>query len=211
MKKQNAITSYCIIRNGIVARNGQVTNIENPGFSEFAKSLYKSMEINYPKFFKMDNLSKLGFLAAEFLLKNTNLNRDASDEIGVVIANSSSSLDTDREFYRTIENKEDYFPSPAVFVYTLPNILTGEICIRHNLKGENAFFIFEEFETDFICNYVAGLMAAGNLKACITGWVELLECEYEAALFLIEKENERAEFNVPFTPGNLDKIYWDKQ
>ncbi|MEJ0079473.1 MAG: hypothetical protein WDM78_00555 [Puia sp.] len=47
--------------------------------------------------------------------------------------------------------------SPALFVYTLPNIVIGEISIRRHFKGENAFFVFKQFDGNFIEKYVRGL------------------------------------------------------
>jgi hypothetical protein len=38
-------------------------------FAEFSKKAYHHLGLSYPKFFKMDNLSKLAFLGAELLLK----------------------------------------------------------------------------------------------------------------------------------------------
>ena len=38
-------------------------------FSEFIKTAFREFKIEYPKFFKMDNLSKLAFLTSEIILK----------------------------------------------------------------------------------------------------------------------------------------------
>ena len=65
--------------------------------------------------------------------------------------------------------------------------MIGEICIRHQFKGENAFFVFESFNAAFLAQYVHGLMENGSARACICGWVDVLGEEYKAALFLVEK------------------------
>ena len=41
--------------------------------SAFFNDLYNALKLNYPKFFKMDNLCKTVFLANEVLLKNISL------------------------------------------------------------------------------------------------------------------------------------------
>ena len=51
--------------------NEQEAQTEN--FPTFIKNAYKFLKTDYPKFFKMDNLSKLAFLAADVLLKSENL------------------------------------------------------------------------------------------------------------------------------------------
>lgn len=150
----------------------------------------------------MDNLSKLGWLANEVLLRdNFDIAKYRPEEIGIVLSNANSSLDTDIKYLETTKE----IASPALFVYTLPNIVIGEISIRHHFKGENAFFIFEEFDAEFIQQYVSNLVNNDILQCCICGWVELLNNEYKAALFLIEKD--KSTNSVIFTKENLNKIY----
>lgn len=169
---------------------------------DFLRSVYQHLDIKYPKFYKMDNLCKLGWLAAEILLKDSfNPHKYKPEETGVVLSNASSSLDTDIRYYETAKN----IASPALFVYTLPNIVMGEICIRHHFKGENAFFITEKMDAEFIEQYAANLINNNILQACICGWVELLDDTYKAVLFLVEKEPSPVP--VLFTNENINKIY----
>ena len=200
MNKESYITSSCIISNNIFYKNGQQLFEEREtGLASFLTSAYRFFGLNYPKFHKMDNLSKLGWLGAELLLQDASLpGKYLPGSVGVVLANKHSSLDTDLKYYETTRD----IASPALFVYTLPNIVIGEICIRHNLKGENAFFIFDDFEPVFIQEYVSNLINSDILQACICGWVETLGNEYRAALFLVEKNG-----NLPFTAENINKIY----
>ena len=200
MISEKYITANCVINKNIVYKNGKIV-IENKDeeLSVFLNSLYDHFKIAYPKFYKMDNLSKLGWLASEILLRDQNIQgRYQPEETGIVITNADASLDTDLKYFETVKD----VPSPAQFVYTLPNIMIGEICIRNNFKGENAFFVFEQFDTDFMEQYVGNLFDNNNLEACICGWVEVLEEEYQAVLFLIEKEKGY----IHFTKKNMDKI-----
>ncbi|QQL49325.1 3-oxoacyl-ACP synthase [Mucilaginibacter ginkgonis] len=151
---------------------------------EFLASHYKSLGINYPKFYKMDNLSKLGFLAAEVLLSDTNIKFYAAEEVGVILSNANSSLDADIKYWHSAQD----VPSPALFVYTLPNIVIGEICIRNGFKGEHAFYVTPEFDQQFIFQQAQYLLKSGRLKACICGWVEVLGDVYEAKVFLVENK-----------------------
>ena len=169
---------------------------------DFLLSIYKYLDLKYVRFYKMDNLSKLGWLASEVLLKDSFLaEKYRPDETGLVLSNASSSLDTDLTYSKTIKE----IPSPSVFVYTLPNIMIGEICIRNHFTGETAFFIFEHFDAGFVEHYVNNLMNMHHLQACICGWVELMENDYKAVLFLVEKE-KGAQANL-FTKQNMDKIF----
>ncbi len=203
LKIENHITANCIISNNAVLKDGQPV-FENKGMElpEFLVSAYQHFTMQYPKFYKMDTLSKLGWLANEvLLLKSFEKDKYQPEDIGVVLSNASSSLDTDTRYYETART----IASPALFVYTLPNIVIGEICIRHHFKGENAFFIFDEFDAGFIEQYVSNLINNNILQCCICGWVEVLNNNYLAALFLIEKDKNTG--SVIFTKENLNKIY----
>jgi hypothetical protein len=176
---------------------------EHPGvdLADFLVSTYQDSKLNYPKFYKMDNLSKLGLLAAEILLEEFNSNSYKPEEIGVVLANVNSSLDDDIKYYESIKD----IPSPSLFVYTLPNIVIGEICIRNNFKGEDAFFILDAFDAGFIAKQVSYLMDKNILDACVCGWVDVLGQDYKAVLFLVEKKKK--EGATIFSEQNMDSVF----
>ena len=167
---------------------------------------YQQLGEKYPKFYKMDHLSKLGWLGTEYLLSGAfNKAHYQPEEIGLVLSNANSSLDADIRYLESVKE----MASPALFVYTLPNIVIGEISIRHNFKGENAFFITEKFDAALLHQYVMNLVNNNILQACICGWIDVLKEDYKAALFLVEKESNRGNekpFPV-FTIENLNNIY----
>jgi hypothetical protein len=210
------ITAYSLIRNNQIFLNGRMVfeNREAGHFGEFIRSAYKYAELSYPKFYKMDDLCKLGLMAAEFALKESGaLTRFEKDEIGLVFQNASATKNTDREFQTTIDDRANYFPSPAVFVYTLPNIMIGEICIRHKLFGENALFIGQEFKPEALCEYTDMLFRQNRIKALLAGWVELNGGNADAYVYFAEPaqetnvstasrhdpENLRSQYNNPFS------------
>src|ERR1039457_3804686 len=166
----NIITSWGFIKGNNVTVDGK-TIFADDNFTTFVrciKALYKKEQLNYPKFYKLDNLSKLGFLTAAFIINSRNIREHYNgEELGVVITNSSSSLDTDIHYQETISDSANYFPSPSVFVYTLPNILIGEICIRNGVKGENAFLVTQRFDAGIIFNYVDNILQTNKIQACI--------------------------------------------
>ena len=203
MSTQNYITASCIISNEVVYKNEyQVFENKTTELAEFLVSIYRHLNGQYPKFFKMDNRSKLGWLTNEILLQDSfDKEKYKPEDVGIVLSNANSSLDTDIRYYETTKT----MASPAQFVYTLPNIVIGEISIRHHFKGENAFFIFSDFDTAFIEQYVSNLINNNILQCCICGWVDVLADKYNATLFLIEKD--KTGNSVIFTKENLNKIY----
>ncbi len=186
------INKYCHIKNNKVFVDGRMVfdNGEAENLKMFAKSLYRHLKPSYNKFFKMDEISKLGFLAAEVLLKDINLSAYAEEEVSIVLSNSHSTLITDQKHQKTIEDNNNFFPSPSVFVYTLPNIMIGEISIRHKLRGENTFFVVENFNPNLLSNHINNLFLTRKSKAFVGGWVNQSENDFEAFLyFSSEKGN----------------------
>ena len=201
LENQNYIQSWCIIKNGTVILDGDsVLRAEIAGFTTFSKEVYKKLEVNYTKFFKMDNLSKLAFLGSELLLTNK---ISQEKNIALLLSNKSSSLDTDVKYQESIADKHNYFPSPAVFVYTLPNICLGEISIRHQLKSENSFFIFDAFNPTFMADYANILMQTGKADKVLCGWTELMGDNYEAFLYLVGNEGK-----IEHNKQNLETLYY---
>ena len=196
------IQSYCKIKNNVISLNGKVVfNYDFEDVKLFLKAAYKSFESKYPKFFKMDSLSKLAFLGAELLLKE----ESKSSNTALVFSNSASSLDTDRKYQESINDPKNYFPSPAVFVYTLPNIGIGEISIRHQLKSENAFFIFEKYNAAFHHSYENSLIQMNKADSVLAGWVNIDENNCDVFLYLVSKNGKTAH-----TVKNLIELYNNK-
>jgi len=192
------ITGTCIIRNNGIFHNGQLV-WEAPGaeLQEFLRGAYDHFSGQYPKFHKMDPLSKLGWLAAEVLLKDNPVLQLPKEAVGMMLSNRSASLDTDIRYYATVKD----IASPALFVYTLPNIVMGEICIRHGFKGENTFFVSEQFDTALLSAYPTELLSTTPLQACLVAWVEVMEQDYEVIMVLVERNGQQ-----PLDKESLDAI-----
>ena len=204
MNQDYYITSYCSIRQNRVAFNDSIIfERKTNSFLEFIKAVYKSENTKYPKFFKMDNLSKLAFMAADIILKNENLDIESDNNIAIVFSNTAASLDTDRKHQESIQNKDSYYPSPAVFVYTLPNICIGEISIKYKLYSENSFFIFDNFNAAHLFNYANSLFSSKKAEKILCGWVEFDDDNnFEAFLYLVSKNGP-----IEHTKQNIITLY----
>jgi hypothetical protein len=195
------ITASCTIADGCIIKDGHVL-FEGYGHApDVLIAAYQQLQFNYARFYKMDNLAKLGWLASEVLISGS-FEKDIyePEETGVILANSNSSLDDDLKYFDTVAG----MASPSLFVYTLPNIVIGEICIRNHFKGEQGFYISDKFEPGFIAQQVAYLLDNDIIKCCICGWVDILADEYSATLFLVEKS--RKDGAVLFSKRNMDEI-----
>jgi uncharacterized protein YqgQ len=202
LESKTYIQSWCSIKNGKIVLNDRILFcFETSDFIGFSKEAYKYLEVNYPKFFKMDNLSKLAFLSAELLLRNI-VDPQKENNIALLLSNKSSSLDTDVKYQESIADKQNYFPSPAAFVYTLPNICLGEISIRHQLKSENSFFIFDAFNPAFMADYANILIQTGKADQVLCGWTEMMGGNYEAFVYLTGNQGD-----IEHNKQNLETLY----
>lgn len=144
-------------------------------------SLYKQMIGDYPKFYKMDGLSRLGFVASEILLNAEK--EETEEEKAIIFFNHSSSIASDRNYKESIKDKDNYFPSPSIFVYTLPNIVTGEIAIRNHFQGETSFFILPDKDEKMMEEILQASCRDAQSKSFLTGWIDYEdERHFEAEL-----------------------------
>lgn len=152
--------------------DGNVVPTQTSG-DEIITELYRAHVGDYPKFFKMDGLCRLAFIASELVLqaeaKQNETQRFTPNETrNVILGNHSASIKNDNEYLNTISDG-NFYPSPALFVYTLPNITTGEIAIRNKYFGETCFFVAEnqqQFED---------LINTTQIDDALVGWIEYTE------------------------------------
>ena len=139
----------------------------------FLTAIYRKYVGDYPKFYKMDLLAKLGFLASELLLQAEGGERfSVRSDRAVLLFNRLGSFHADKAYLKTISNPDNYFPSPSLFIYTLPNIVTGEIAIRNHYQGETSFYILAERDEPLMEQIVGATLEEPQIQSVIYGWVE---------------------------------------
>lgn len=180
--------------------NEKLEEQEGAGHHSLLTSLYRQMIGNYPKFYKMDGLSRLGFVASEILLNaekgDTDVERREEEgerlleERAIIFFNHSSSIASDRNYKESINDKDNYFPSPSIFVYTLPNIVTGEIAIRNHFHGETSFFILPDKDERMMEEILQASCRDDQSKSFLTGWIDYEdERHFEADLKIKKMRN----------------------
>ena len=168
--------------------NGQ-TWAHNETGAALLTELYRAHIGDYPKFFKMDTLCKLGFVASELLLKAEGKPRfEPCEDRAVVFFNRNASLQADTVYQATIQDPDNFFPSPAAFVYTLPNIVTGEIAIRNKYFGETSFIVLPERNLEVITQQLQNAFQDPMTTSILGGWLDCTdENHFEAELFILYK------------------------
>lgn len=167
-------------------RNGEV--LASISSSDPA-DLYRELGYSYTKFFKMDTLCKWAWLGAEALLMpspGASLYADLDKRnIAVVLATRDGCLEIDHRYVDTLQT----IPSPALFVYTLPNIMLGEICIRHGFTGEQLCEVQESYDPEVQLAWVKDLLEHRNTSHCLFGWLDALADQYDITLVWIDMKN----------------------
>ncbi len=148
-------------------------------------AIYRQQVGDYPKFFKMDVLCKLGFLLTEMLVAGEQNRFDPRKDRAVLIFTRSGCLANDRHYIKSMED----FASPALFVYTLANIVTGEIAIRNKYEGETSAFLLEQYDSDIIKATVQQAFQDRETKDAIVAWIDCpSDTEWTAAAWIESKE-----------------------
>lgn len=186
------IIKSCLIRKDEIKVDGEtVLKTENEiGSSKQFKEIYSFLGLKYPKFYKMDMLAKLAFLASELIIKDEAV-KIFEDDTAILLMNRNSTENVDRKYNETIQ-EGNYFPNPAFFVYTLPNVMIGEISIRNNIKGETLFVASEKFDE----RVTELAIDAMEFKTILFGYVDYRdETDFEACMFFGEKVEENTDRN----------------
>lgn len=183
-----AVSPWVSISPERVTVNGHPLTVEGEGRG-LLSGVYRKFVGDYPKFYKMDTLSKVGFLAAELLLQAGGDSSDEDSHRAVILFGRSGSVCSDRLFQQTIAAPDSFFPSPSLFVYTLPNIVTGEIAIRHHYHGETAFYLLSRRDEQLMRQTVEASLLDPDTRSVLSGWVDCQdEDHFEAYLTLTSKQ-----------------------
>ena len=166
----------------ILLNDKEVYSSDSDDFQDFIRSAFKTVCAPNMKFYKMDSLSKLGYVASEVLLDGIEY---GEEDCGLILSGVYGSLDTDIRHQQIIDTETDASASPAVFVYTLPNVVEGEISIRHHIKGENTWFWSDDRSLSDVREYAALSMSAQDMKYCIVGHIDFLNGRYFAKFELL--------------------------
>ena len=206
MDEKLTVRHWCRISSGLVRKDGKIV-MEDPSGkgTAFLASVYRRAGLNYPKFFKMDALSKAGFIASEVLLSDEK-DRFVPREDRAVLLFSSSGCEADDINYRRTITDDNYYPSPSLFVYTLPNVVTGEIAIRNLYRGETSAFVLEHFDAEEIVRIVREAFEDSSTESALAGWIECPDDDnVDALLFLAEKGEGEA-----LTSEHISQLFGNK-
>lgn len=174
-----------ITSDGVILDNKSV-EVEGSGKSMIT-ALYKKYINDYPRFYKMDMLSRVALIASELLIQAENPRVCDTEDRAIIFFNHSSSIVADCAYLATL-TEDNYYPSPSVFIYTLPNITAGEIAIRNKYHGETSFYIMKEKSERLMNDILSSTFMDKGIRSAICGWLNCdSEDQFEVEMFIKER------------------------
>lgn len=170
-----------------VTLDGRPLPVQSQG-AGLLSEIYRKYVGDYPKYHKMDALSRLAFLATELLLSRSDVPQDSGR--ATILFNRTSSVVADRCHLGSIAKPGEFYPSPSVFLGTLPNIATGEIAIRHGYTGETSLYITDFRDEALMKKVVSSSFSPGGFRSLICGFVDCDRGDsFEADLKILVRNN----------------------
>ena len=159
----------------------EISNDCETDFKTYVKGLFASVSEPYMKFSKMDDYCKLGTTAVQLLLNKVGgLSQYDPYEIALIVNTDTGCIESDLAHLDNI-TADEYVSSPAVFVYTLPNVVAGEICIKNKFKGEGVTLVGN---TDDPKTIVERFCGGTNTKVVIYLYVDKCKDRFSAKSIL---------------------------
>ena len=137
--------------------------------------IFKESLADGSRFFKMDLFSRLAYVAVGLLAKDAP-GEYVPEETGLLIFTLNGSVLADRKHLSTFSKPDEYYPSPAIFINTLPNVVLGEMAVTHRIKGETTLVMLPGRDEETMDSILDATLAATRPSVLITGWVD---CESE--------------------------------
>lgn len=153
----------------------------NSDFKTYIKGLFASVSEPYMKFSKMDDYCRLGTTAVQLLLdKAGGVSQYDPYEIALIVNTDTGCIESDLGHWDNI-TADEYVSSPAIFVYTLPNVVAGEICIKNKFKGEGVTLVGNADDPKTIVERFCG---GTDTKAVIYLYVDKCDDKFSAKSIL---------------------------
>ncbi len=168
-------------RNGRFEVDGAVRATGTGDVDTDLTAAWATLGTNYDRFHRTDRLARLVLLCAEALLAGLPDDDDLHERTGTVLTGRHGSMDSDLRHYEALRQGQ---VSPAVFVYTLPNIALGELTIRHRLFGPGLCLLDEGPDTGRLRDLCAWMLDGEGMHRAICGRADIFAGEVSATFML---------------------------
>ena len=186
--------------------DGKAITVESGG-AALVTEIFKKYLGDGQKFYKMDPYSRLAYLSCCMAAQgpdgpreqdpaqtaSSSVNREATvdiapEETALVLFTREGSLLADRRHLGTFCREGEYYPSPAIFINTLPNVVLGEIALKNRIKGETTLVMLSERDETTIRTVLEATLSFSSPRRLICGWVDCpAEDSFTADVRLLER------------------------
>ena len=153
------VISFCKISGHSIVLDGERQpdlegHLQGQMLSEKFDNLFKVMHGDYPRFYRLDDYSKLGIIAAELILRKAGLDTvTPKPDLGIILHTRSGTLYADSMYAQTIQDILDFNPDPELFARIHSNAVCSILLFGTILPANRLSF----FRTD-------------SITKCFTGW-----------------------------------------
>lgn len=191
------LLNWAHIENGRISLDGKSVLIDE----NVLEAAYSEWGLEHPKFHKMDGMAKAATIVVECLLRK---HKTLDPDVALVFSTTTSSLDSDMQHEAALRKK---LASPAVFVYTLPNIMLGELAIKHKWQGEQICLITPKPDARVLHQQADVLLATGKSRQVIIGHVDVGMGQTSAYAAILSNGHQDARNRLTFADlkKNIDQ------
>jgi hypothetical protein len=188
------VISFCKISGHSIVLDGErqpdlESHLQGQMLSEKFDNLFKVMHGDYPRFYRLDDYSKLGIIAAELILRKAGLDTvTPKPDMGIILHTRSGTLYADSMYAQTIQDILDFNPDPELFARIHSNAVCSDIALRNNITGESAVFLSDGFNYEMFYRMGADVFATDpDVKQLLMGYLECYGSYASAFFCLVEK------------------------
>lgn len=183
------ILSTTTYRNGRFSVDGKELAGSTGDLDRDLGNAWAAMEVELPRFVRMDRNSKLvSIAAAPFFVPGAALSKYPKDSIGMVIMGTHGSMDTDQRYVEQLQAENH--ASPGLFVYTLPNIAMGELSIQHGLHGSGLCLLSDSPDIVQMRDACEILLEDHGMEVLICGWANIFAGSAVATFMVVTTGKE---------------------
>ena len=185
-KTYEIVKSLSIDPQGLI-EDGRSIPFESTGASLITE-IYKKHLSDDSRFFKMDLYSRIAYVGSCLLAKDS-LKGFEPEDVSLLLFTLNGSILADRKHISSYSNPEEYYPSPSVFINTLPNVVLGEIAVKNTIKGETTLVMLPTKDDAMMETIVDITLVATQPSAMIYGWVDCVSEDSFFAELKLKKPN----------------------
>ncbi|MBI4710202.1 MAG: hypothetical protein HY806_05475 [Nitrospirae bacterium] len=165
---------------GCIAAGERVVYKDSSVFDGLSKKIFPHP---FKNFGRLDKTSKLICYAAALALKDAGINYSQKQDMGIIGANDSGSLESDLLYFKDYLDCGRTLSRGNLFIYTLPSSPLGEAAIHFGLQGPLFYTASRRKPLSAIMTMASDMILSDETSAMLAG----LNSEENAVYLILKK------------------------